>query len=123
MMKKRLYILLIFGISISAFAQEGVTIDSKLNTMGEYLIRQYRNASGSYGGLFMEWGADYVSGNGGGYTFRTSSGDCIKATGTPLLSGCTSEIYRGIAYNEAQYLNHRCFASLKSYIVDFCRAP
>lgn len=86
-------------------------------------LRQYRNASGSYGGLFMEWGADYVSGNGGGYAFRTSSGDCIKATGTPLLSGCTPEIYRGIAYNEVKYLNHRCFASLKSYIVDFCRAP
>jgi hypothetical protein len=86
-------------------------------------LRQYRNASGSYGGLFMEWGADWLSGNGGGYSFATRDGECIKATQTPMLPGCTDEIYRGIAYNESQYLNHQCFASLKSYITDFCRAP
>ena len=86
-------------------------------------LKQYRNASGSYGSLFMEWGADWLSGNGGGYSFTNKEGVCVKATQTPMLSGCNTEIYRGIAYNESQYLNHQCFASLKSYIKDFCRAP
>ncbi len=86
-------------------------------------LKQYRNASGSYGGLFMEWGADWLSGNGGGYAFTTRDGSCIRATATPMLPGCNAEIYRGIAYNESQYLNNQCFASIKSYITDFCRAP
>ncbi len=28
------------------------------------------------------------------------NGNCIKATETPMLSGCSSEAYGGIAYNE-----------------------
>jgi len=86
-------------------------------------LRQYRNASGSYGSLFMEWGADYVSGNGGGYSFTTKNGNCIRATETPMLPGCPSEAYRGIAYNESSYLNSQCFGSLKNYITGFCGAP
>jgi hypothetical protein len=86
-------------------------------------LKQYRNASGSYGGLFMEWGADWLSGNGGGYSFTNKEGACIKATQTPMLPGCSAEIYRGIAYNEAQYINNQCFASIKSYITGFCSAP
>jgi hypothetical protein len=84
---------------------------------------QYRNASGSYGSLFMEWGADWVSSNGGGYSFTTRDGSCIRATDTPMLPGCSSEAYRGIAYNEASYLNSQCFGSLKNYITDFCGSP
>jgi hypothetical protein len=105
----------------------------KVNSCNDYIVRlfkhelthlrQYRNASGSYGSLFMEWGADYVSGNGGGYSFTTKNGTCIRATETPMLSGCSSEAYRGIAYNESSYLNSQCFGNLKSYITGFCGAP
>ncbi|KUK67211.1 MAG: Uncharacterized protein XD87_0263, partial [candidate division WS6 bacterium 36_33] len=86
-------------------------------------LRQYRNASGSYGSLFMEWGAEWVSGNGGGYSFMTKNGNCIKATETPMLSGCSSEAYGGIAYNEGSYLSSQCFGSLRNYITGFCGAP
>lgn len=82
---------------------------------------QYRNASGSYSGLFMEWGAELISHNGGGYRFRTSDGSCILATQTPRnLNGCSDEILRGIAFNEAQYVGSQCFASLRSFILGYC---
>ncbi|HRY22253.1 MAG TPA: hypothetical protein P5311_00600 [Candidatus Dojkabacteria bacterium] len=86
-------------------------------------LRQYRNASDSYGILFMEWGAEWVSGNGGGYSFRTKDGGCIKATETRMLSGCSSEAYQGIAYNEGSYLTTQCFGSLRNYITGFCEVP
>ena len=104
----------------------------KVNTCSEYIGRlfqheivhlvQYRNNSrDDYGGLFMEWGAEWHSGDAGGYRFTTKNGDCILATNTPMLDGCTEDIYYGIAFNEAQYANHPCFGRLKSYITGFCR--
>jgi hypothetical protein len=88
-------------------------------------LRQYRNASGSYGSLFMEWGADWLSGNGGGYSFTTKDGSCVRATQVREVSlpGCSPTILDGIAYNEASYLNSQCFGSLKKYITGFCGAP
>ena len=82
-------------------------------------LRQYRNASRKYGTLFMEWGADWISQDGGGYRFVTSEGKTIRASETPLLPSCTPEAYRGIAFNELQYLNSQCYARLRGYIKSF----
>ncbi|MGE4589049.1 MAG: BREX-1 system adenine-specific DNA-methyltransferase PglX [Acidaminococcaceae bacterium] len=62
---------------ISAFAQDGVTIDSKLDAIGEYLIRQYRHAKG-IGSLQIVAEKDYCA-------FEVYLRDCEKVAPIDLF--------------------------------------
>ena len=81
---------------------------------------QAANAGGTYGTILREWGADYLSGNGGSYLFRTPDG-CMRATQVPVPSSCTSEILQAIARSEAWAYETDCRRYLSNYLIDkFC---
>ena len=63
---------------ISKFTQEGVTIDSKLNAIGEYLVKQYRNAK-EIGSLQTVDGKDYNA-------FEDYLWDCEEAASIDLFT-------------------------------------
>ena len=64
-----------------------------------------------------EWGADYLSNNGGGYTFSTPSG-CKKATQVNT-SSCTAEEAKNAAL--CWDTSTACFSSIRSQILSrFC---
>ena len=80
---------------------------------------QSRNSGGIYGTLLREWGADYLSNNGGGYSFNTAAG-CIRATETPMLSSCDAATLAAIAQSEGWAYETDCRRALSSYITGFC---
>lgn len=80
---------------------------------------QSRNNGGIYGTLLREWGADYLSGNGGGYSFNTGSG-CIRATETPMFSSCDEATLTAIAQSEGWAYETDCRRALSNYITGFC---
>ncbi len=64
-----------------------------------------------------EWGADYLSNNGGNYTFLTTSG-CKKATQVST-AGCTAEEAKKAAL--CWETNTTCFKNIRSQIISrFC---
>ncbi len=66
-----------------------------------------------------EWGADYLSNNGGGYLFKTSSG-CLRATQIPLPSSCTQESIINAALCKDRSTD--CYKGIASQIISrFCQ--
>ncbi len=85
------------------------------------LMHQIQSINGApYDVDLREWGADYVSGNGGSYMFSTRDG-CMRATQVPMLPSCTPEILKSIAYAEPEGYATQCKSELRSYILSrFC---
>lgn len=70
--------------------------------------------------LTREWGADYVCSNGGGYSFRDSSGECKVATAISLPSVCSGQIAVEAAYHNTSYPGvQSCLDALEGEI-SFC---
>ena len=63
---------------ISTFAQDGIAVDSNLNAIGEYLVKQYRHAK-EIGSLQIIEGKDYS-------TFEIYLRDCEKSAPMDLFS-------------------------------------
>ena len=85
------------------------------------LMHQIQSINGApYDVDLREWGADYVSGNGGSYMFSTRDG-CMRATQVPMLPSCTPEILKSIAYAEPEGYATTCKTELRNYILSrFC---
>ena len=85
------------------------------------LTHQIQSINGApYDVDLREWGADYVSGNGGSYMFSTIDG-CMRATQVPMLPSCTPEILKSIAYAEPEGYATACKTELRNYILSrFC---
>lgn len=72
-------------------------------------------------GVYAEWGADYLSNNGGMYTFNTPEGP-KRATETAsyLLShGCTVTELQRLALIDPAYTGTQCYSVLRSYVQSY----
>jgi hypothetical protein len=67
----------------------------------------------------MEWGADYLTNNGGNYLFVTEDGQRFRATQTPIPEQCDSATLEAIAYGDPSTLNSACFQALQTVVHDF----
>ncbi len=64
------------------------------------IIHQFQYSGDGYEYHVGEWGADYLSGNGGGYTFSINGGPAVRATETKgylLSAGCTEQELEDVA--------------------------
>ena len=78
------------------------------------------NAGSIYGTILREWGADYLSANGGSYLFRTPDG-CMRATQVPVPSSCSPSLLQSIARSEAAAYETACRRYLSSFLISkFC---
>ena len=87
----------------------------------ELLHQVQARGGGGAPSLLREWGADYLSGNGGGYRFQTPNG-VLRATetqGALVGMGCSDDDLTAIARNEAGSLSTGCGAAVQSYIQAF----
>lgn len=84
------------------------------------LIHQMQQGAGP--DYLHEWGADFLSDNGGGYCFLTRDGvRKATATGSYLLSTrvCTQASLKDVALNKPSAVNSPCGAIVTSYVTDF----
>ena len=78
------------------------------------------NAGYIYGTILREWGADYLSANGGSYLFRTPDG-CMRATQVPVPSSCSPSLLQSIARSEAAAYETDCRRYLSNFLISkFC---
>ncbi len=84
------------------------------NLMVHELIHRLQSTGST---LMSEWGADYLSNNGGGYTFETADGRCIKATQVQT-SSCSSDGLVDVALGRDK--SSQCYQEVSSQIVGFC---
>jgi hypothetical protein len=86
----------------------------------ELLHQIQATGGGGASSTFREWGADYLSSNGGGYTFSVNTGEVLRATeiGSRLISNgvCTHNLLTSIARNEAGSLQTSCGIVLQNTI-------
>jgi hypothetical protein len=84
--------------------------DKVIGASSEYLSRLFRHEvihiiqNGNYNFHIGEWGADYLSGNAGGYTFSVNGGPAVKATETRdyfLSQGCTDQDLEDVALGKS----------------------
>ena len=68
-----------------------------------------------------EWGADYLSNNGGGYSFAFN-GTCARATQIAshfIANGCSESDLRSVALNEKSGVSSSCGQLVRSTL-KFC---
>ncbi len=93
----------------------GASCDYFVSLSVHELIHQIQ---GSDSTLMAEWGADYLSKNGGGYKFVTSAGGCVSATQMPLPSSCDEEGAKNAALGWDT--SSACYRDIAGMIDGFC---
>lgn len=85
------------------------------------LLHQVQYSGDCGGSVMMEWGADYLSNNGGWYTFGINGGGCtIEATDTPIPSECSSiEDVMNVALCRASS-GDACRSALRNLVTSKC---
>jgi hypothetical protein len=100
----------------------GISTQAGQNMIRHELVHQAQFRNGvyrEYETLFMEWGADYLTNNGGNYLFVTEDGQRFRATQTPIPEQCDSATLEAIAYGDPSTLNSACFQALQTVVHDF----
>lgn len=87
------------------------------------LIHQLQSGGGGGGSVEMtEWGADYLSNNGGGYSF-VFNGTCARATQIAshfVANGCSESDLKSVALNEKSGVSSSCGQLVRSTL-KFCK--